>query len=144
MEEMRESGDTEIFEEPANLVATLHAGEQTARRNLRPDEVAYVFRYGQVLHRTGVIFYFLAARDVPRPHRKFSDVQRLIGTTLLVGDNGAMITAYRNQRALRVIKKKNQVSAGYGTCPQLLNLIHGWPGQAEGRPKGHASRILYV
>ena len=59
--------------------------------------------------RTGICFYFLAAKGVPIADRKQNWVQRLIGTTILLSAEGeAVITVYRNknQKALHNIKRK--------------------------------------
>ena len=75
------------------------------QRHFREDEIAYVRRHGQILHRTGICFYFLGARDVPLADRRHAWVERLIGTTLLIEDD-ELITIYKNRRALRYIKRK--------------------------------------
>jgi len=75
------------------------------QRHFRDDEITYVLRHGQVHHRTGICFYFLAARDVPLADRRFSWVERLIGTTLLI-QGSDLITVYKNRRGLRQIKRK--------------------------------------
>lgn len=85
---------------------SLHARRRAARRNVVPDAVAYVLAYGRVLHRTGITFHFLAARDVPAEDRHAAWAARLVGTVVLVGPDGEIITVYRNQRALPVIRRK--------------------------------------
>jgi hypothetical protein len=84
---------------------TAHATVRAQQRHFREDEIDYVRRHGQVLHRTGICFYFLGARDVPLADRRQAWTARLIGTTLLIeGDD--LITIYKNPHGLRCIKRK--------------------------------------
>ena len=83
-----------------------HALRRAARRNIVPDAVEYVLAYGRVVHRTGITFYFLAARDVPAADRRTSWAARLVGTVVLMGPDGEIITVYRNRRALPTIRRK--------------------------------------
>ena len=88
---------------------TKHARCRMDRRNFSELEVAYVMRHGQLFRRTGICFYFLAARDVPLADRKLPWVQRLVGLTVLTSpEQAAIITLYKNQKALRDIKKKSK------------------------------------
>lgn len=93
---------------------SLHAMRRGARRNVVPDAVEYVLAYGRVLHRTGIIFHFLAARDVPAEDRHAQWAARLVGTVVLTGPDGAVITVYRNQRALPAIRRKVKYRVGMG------------------------------
>lgn len=90
--------------EPARF--SWHALCRAARRNIVPDAVEYVLAYGRVVHRTGITFYFLAARDVPAADRRTSWAARLVGTVVLMGPDGEIITVYRNRRALPTIRRK--------------------------------------
>jgi len=84
---------------------TFHGLRRAAQRNLSPDELAYTLTYGRRVRRTGAVFYFLGARDLPPCDRCDAQRTRLIGTVLIV-ENDAVITAYRNPDALRYIKRK--------------------------------------
>jgi hypothetical protein len=70
------------------------------------DAMEVVRQFGRAFHRTGVTFYFLGRRDLPEELRRQDRYAKLEGTTLLVGSDGVLITAYRNRVACRVIKKK--------------------------------------
>ncbi|HLZ24155.1 MAG TPA: hypothetical protein VKQ30_18735 [Ktedonobacterales bacterium] len=83
-----------------------HALRRAARRNVVPDAVEYVMTHGRVLHRTGITFYFLAGRDVPVEDAHAAWVTRLVGTVVLVAEDGTIITVYRNSRALPAIRRK--------------------------------------
>lgn len=94
---------------PVRPFFTRHALLRMGQRNLSEMETSYVLQYGRLYHRTGICFYFLAARDIPPADRKTGWVQRLVGTTILVSQEGAaVITLYKNQKALREIRKKSK------------------------------------
>lgn len=83
-----------------------HFHLRCAQRNVDPGLVAFVKRHGRKVHRTGITFYFLGRRDIPRSLRRNDRYARLEGATLLVGPDGEVITAYRNREALKAIRRK--------------------------------------
>jgi hypothetical protein len=86
-----------------NPLVSEHAMQRMAQRNLDEEDVAAVMRFGRVEYRTGAEFYFLGRRDLPKGmEQKFA---RLVGTTIIVED-GWVVTAYRNHRAISDIKRK--------------------------------------
>lgn len=66
----------------------------------------YVRRFGKPVHRTGVTFYILRKRDIPLEHRRNDVYAKLEGAVILVGDDGGVVTTYRNKRAYRQVRKK--------------------------------------
>ena len=61
--------------------------------------------YGQKLHRTGIVFFFLGQKDIPDVMHMVLD--HLEGTTILFNPSTAeVITVYRNRNGLRGIKRK--------------------------------------
>jgi len=89
----------------ARVRISRHAAKRLAQRGISLEDVHLVLRLGRKLHRTGVTFYFFGRRQIPRGLER--ELERLEGTTLLVR-NGYLITAYRNKRAIAVIKKKSK------------------------------------
>lgn len=88
---------------------TSHACTRAGQRSFSRAEIEYVLTHGRVIRRTGIRFYFLAARDVPLPDRRSAWVQRLVGATLLVDARGSdIITLYKNPDALRTIRRKSK------------------------------------
>ncbi|HEU0027582.1 MAG TPA: DUF4258 domain-containing protein [Ktedonobacterales bacterium] len=85
---------------------TGHALQRAARRNLTLDAVRYVITYGREFHRTGVTFFVLRRRDIPREDLRLPWVARLEGVAALVASDGAVITLYRNPAAARAIVRK--------------------------------------
>jgi len=85
---------------------TSHGAKRCAQRKVDDNAMEVVRQFGRAFHRTGVTFYFLGRRDLPEELRRQDRYAKLEGTTLLVGSDGVLITAYRNRAACRVIKKK--------------------------------------
>ena len=95
---------------------TSHSRLRCAQRNISVDELDMVLSLGKEIRRTGVTFYFLGKRNVPFAARSSERMQKLVGTVLLVGDDDAIITVYRNESALRTILKKSK-SRHFGRRP---------------------------
>jgi hypothetical protein len=87
---------------------TRHSLERCAQRNVDPGSLAFIKRYGQKLHRTGIVFYFLGRRDIPEHQRIDDRYAKLEGATVLEALDGGTITVYRNRNGLKNIKKKRK------------------------------------
>ncbi len=86
-----------------------HAIERTAQRNIRAEDVDFVFRFGQLVHNGGALFVFLGGRDIPDEFRMDDHFVRLEGTILILSHDGdSLITAYRNKKGLKDIRKKQK------------------------------------
>lgn len=83
-----------------------HAHIRCAQRQIHPDSVAFIKKHGQKIRRTGIIFYFLRRRDIPETLRCDDQFAKLEGATLLISQDGTLITAYRNPKGLKAILKK--------------------------------------
>lgn len=92
--------------EESLLRLSKHAVRRAARRNLAATQVAYVLAHGRRMHRTGVTFYFLARRAIPPRDQRNAALTRLVGTVVIVGRNGEVVTVYRNARAWHDIARK--------------------------------------
>jgi hypothetical protein len=103
--QLTQPADTLTHPEPAPcLPLTAHARRRLAQRRLSEQDLAYVLEHGAWLRRTGVDFCVLRRRDVPSPDRAAR--HRLEGTVILVTDDGAAITVYRNRDAPAAIRRK--------------------------------------
>jgi len=100
-----------------------HAAQRLAQRGISLEDVHLVLRLGQRLHRTGVTFYFFGRRQIPPGLER--ELERLVGTTLIVS-NGCLITAYRNKRAIAVIKKKPKRRARLSPVLEVLPETDLW------------------
>lgn len=85
---------------------TKHARKRGARRNIAPEAVDYVLAYGRTEQRAGVTLFFLGWRDMPLADRCASWATRLEGTIVVMAQDGAIITVYRNRRGSRAILRK--------------------------------------
>lgn len=85
-----------------------HAQQRCAQRNVSTDVLNFVKQHGRKIRRTGVVFYFLGRRDIPERLRSDDRYARLEGTILLVGADGRLITAYRNRKAIKAIRRKTK------------------------------------
>ena len=84
-----------------------HAVQRQRERHLGNAALDYVFTHGTHIHRTGVTFVFLRERDIPVADRRKDRLTRLAGTVVIVGDHGRIVTVYRNQQALREIRRES-------------------------------------
>ena len=87
-----------------------HAVLRMAQRNISLDDLEYVLEHGERVHKTGVAFFILRKRDIPRADRKRSEIMRLEGTVVLISsmEDGKpeIITTYRNKGAIRTLRRK--------------------------------------
>jgi len=89
-----------------HVVPSGHFIDRAAQRNLSPTEIAFVLQHGRILYRTGIQFYFLGWRDIPKTLRQDPNIARLEGLTVLLGHDGTLVTAYKNRQAIRTIRRK--------------------------------------
>lgn len=83
---------------------TDHAIRRTAQRNISEQAILATLHYGKKVHRTGRVFFVLRKKDVS----KVPEIRSFAGTTLLLGRDGAIITAYSNEKSYKVIRKKSK------------------------------------
>jgi hypothetical protein len=86
-----------------------HADERLAQRNLKEEDIRYVFVHGRRHHSGHAVFVHLGKRDIPAEDLKIDRIRRLEGTVLVLdpftGEH--LTTAYRNRRTgSRDIKRK--------------------------------------
>lgn len=92
----------------STLQFTEHAVARMCQRNLDEADVDYVLEQGTRFIRTGAIHVFLGKRDVPELDQCYTQVTRLIGTTVLIDSHDAMtvLTVYRNRESIKKDKRK--------------------------------------
>ena len=90
------------------IACSAHAIQRMAQRNLTYSEIEYVCHYGQRLHRAGVVHYYLGKRDIPAPDRRDARIQKLEGTTVLMGGEhlDEVVTVYRNKNGTKNLRSK--------------------------------------
>ena len=91
-----------------NPKITPHASRRMAQRNVSEQDVHFILRYGQRLHRAGAVIFFLRQRDIPPDKQADKSYTRLEGTAVVINRHfSRILTVYRNrQRGLRHIKQK--------------------------------------
>lgn len=83
---------------------TEHAVQRSAQRNISREAILAALYYGTKIHRTGRIFFTLRKKDVV----KMPELHSFAGTTILVGKDGTVVTAYANENSFSDIKKKSK------------------------------------
>gem|GEM_PF-2389701 len=83
---------------------TEHAIQRSAQRNISREAILAALYYGTKIHRTGRIFFTLRKKDVVM----MPELRSFAGTTILVGKDGAIVTAYANENSFSDIKKKSK------------------------------------
>ena len=81
-----------------------HASQRCNQRNLDTSDIEFVMRHGRRIYRTGAVFYCLTRRDIPSAFAKTH--HRLVGSVVVQSFEGAILTLYRNLKAISDIKKK--------------------------------------
>ena len=83
---------------------TKHGTRRLSQRGLKLVDIEKVYYYGEVILKQGLSFYFLKKRTIKR----LSLNDKLEGVVVIVDEAiNKIITAYRNKRAFKHIRKKN-------------------------------------
>ena len=92
------------------MKCSAHAVQRMAQRNLTYSEIEYVCDHGQRVHRAGVVHYYLGWRDIPVGDRRDARIQKLEGTTVLVGGDHSneVVTVYRNRNGTKSFRRKTK------------------------------------
>ena len=92
------------------IKCSAHATQRMAQRNLTYSEIEYVCHNGQRVHRAGVVHYYLGWRDIPAGDRRDARIQKLEGTTVLVGGDQSdeIVTVYRNKNGTKNLRRKSK------------------------------------
>ena len=76
-----------------------------AQRNLSPEDVLAVLRFGRTLYKVGATVCFLGWRDLPLGFER--QLERLVDTSVVTIGN-RIITVYRNPKVIAEIKRKSK------------------------------------
>ena len=74
-----------------------HARIRMAQRGLRDAAVLAAIDYGRRIRSRGTWFHVIGRRDVARARRLGVDLSDHEGVHVLLGEDGSVITAYRNK-----------------------------------------------
>ena len=86
-----------------------HASVRCSERGITYYDIQTILTLVKPIHRTGIQFYYCREKDIPYDFRNEENFRKLIGWTVLIGNN-TIITTYRNlsKKALKDIKKKSK------------------------------------
>lgn len=87
----------------SKLRMSAHAWKRLSQRNLTLSDLLIAIDRGQRIYRAHACFYFLGSRNLPLGAEP--ELQRLVGTTVVV-ENNEIVTAYRNKHAAAKIRRK--------------------------------------
>jgi hypothetical protein len=83
-----------------NWEITNHAQLRMSQRNLTANEIEFVTTHGTLHMAADAVFFYLRRKDIPKEMRRQSVYSRLVGTTVVVGqDLVEVITVYRNRKS---------------------------------------------
>jgi len=95
------------------LRLTAHAWKRITKRRITLSDVLIAIRFGRKIHRAHADFFFFGSRDIPTGVEKH--LCKLVGTTVVVEGN-EIVTAYKNRRAIRKLKRKPKRYNGNRLC----------------------------
>lgn len=97
-------------QDDTQYIPSKHAKQRMAQRNISIDNIEFILKNGQWLHRAGAVFVFLGNRNIGKSKERDQKYARLEGTVVVLSRDGSrIITVYRNrQQGLRKIKQKAQ------------------------------------
>ena len=101
-----------------------HALKRISQRGISPEVIKIVLKHGTKIHRAGVLFVFMRAKDIPEGIQP-SVAERLDGLIVVASSDGSkIITVYRNRKGLKEIKKKlKRFAVGESRPPRRVNLF---------------------
>ncbi len=91
----------------SQLTITNHARLRSAQRGITSGQMLLAIRYGKLIHRQGMRFYFLRGKDMPPwvdPH-SLGRMKNLMVVTPSDSPD-VVITVYRNVKGLKRVKRK--------------------------------------
>ena len=89
------------------MKTTKHAQNRCQQRAISAWDVDQVLNFGNAIHKQGMRFMFIPKKDIRTFYQpdKQSSLEDLM---ILVAQDGAIITAYRNNDAVKNVKRKTK------------------------------------
>ena len=81
---------------------TLHAALRMQQRGISPHLIELALRYGRTIHSRGLSYRIVGHKEVQRFARDGIDLSKADGVHVLIGADGAVVTAYRNHDLRKV------------------------------------------
>ncbi|OWY22986.1 DUF4258 domain-containing protein [Sphingobacteriales bacterium UPWRP_1] len=95
------------LQNPEGLTITPHARKRAAGRGITLDMIENTIKYGAKICKQGFCFYVMPSKIAQRFFSK-QFAEKIANTVVLVKRPNVLITVYKNQHALRNIKKKSK------------------------------------
>ena len=95
----------EEFKTQFAMTTTYHAKNRMQQRAITPFAIEEISQYGQIIHKQGLKFKYLSKKTIKLfypPHLQ----QELQDVMILIANDGAIITTYRHENAVKHVQKK--------------------------------------
>lgn len=76
---------------------TRHAWERMSGRGFSPEMIRKVLEFGREKHVRGASIYAVGRKEITEYEKKGFDLKGLDGLQVVCGEDGSIITAYRNK-----------------------------------------------
>jgi hypothetical protein len=90
---------------------TRHASDRASYRGVWPEDVELCLEHALPRHSHGAQVFLLRARDLDE-----NGPERAAGTTVVLADDGAIITVYRRRRTARLGRPRARLVRDLGTA----------------------------
>lgn len=88
-----------------NIQLSNHAAKRVSQRGIEPAVIAEIVQYGTRIYKQGFVFHFMPKADIQLYYHK-DDRKRFESVIVLTGQDGCVVTTYRNPDAVGEIKRK--------------------------------------
>jgi L-fucose isomerase-like protein len=88
-----------------NVQFSNHAAKRVSQRGIEPAVIAEIIKYGTRIHKQGKVFHYICKADIQLYYHK-DDRKRFESVIVLTGQDGRVVTTYRNPDAVSEIKRK--------------------------------------
>ena len=82
-----------------------HAAQRAQQRGIDPLVMAEIIRYGERIYKQGIIFHYMPKMAVKQFYH-WTDQSQIEDAVVITAHDGTIITAYRNEKAVKAIKRK--------------------------------------
>jgi hypothetical protein len=94
-----------------NFILTNHAQTRASQRGITFDMIQLTIRFGKLIMKQGLRYYVMTKNHLEKFDLKTRD--RVRNMVVIVSSDHAVITCYKNEKALRHIKQKQKRLAKY-------------------------------
>ncbi len=89
------------------IITTYHAEQRFQQRAISEWAIAQIVQYGECIHKQKMRFCYLTKKEIGRYYNP-NQAKELQDIIVLMGQDSAVITAYRNPDAVHTIKCKGK------------------------------------